>query len=208
MVNLFMDYKEAKSVIEGLLFMAGSEGLEARQIAEIIGTDPEEAADLCHDLAGDYRREGRGLQIVEVAGMFQMTTLPEHAPYFEKMARQPQQSTLSQAALETLAIIAYKQPITRADVEEIRGVKSEKAIHNLLAKKLVAEVGRAEGPGRPILYGTTKEFLEYFGLRNLSELPPLPAFIPQEELSEEEKMLFDQRSIFDGDPNKEDRQPE
>ncbi|GAX91843.1 SMC-Scp complex subunit ScpB [Effusibacillus lacus] len=191
-----MDYKEVKSIIEGLLFMAGSEGLEARQIAEVIGTDADEAADLCHDLAADYRRDGRGLQIVEVAGVFQMTTLPEHAPYFEKLAYQPQQSTLSQAALETLSIIAYKQPITRSDIEEIRGVKSEKAINNLLGKKLIAEVGRAEGPGRPILFGTTREFLEYFGLRDLSELPPPPAFIPQDAFSEEERLLFDQRSIF------------
>jgi segregation and condensation protein B len=191
-----MDYKEVKSNIEGLLFVAGSEGLEAKQIAEVIGTDPDEAADLCHDLAADYRREGRGLQIIEVAGTFQMATLTEHAPYFEKLAYQPQQSSLSQSALETLAIIAYKQPITRADLEEIRGVKSEKAINNLVAKKLIQEVGRAEGPGRPILYGTTKEFLEYFGLRDLSELPPPPAFIPSDALDEEERMLFDQRSIF------------
>lgn len=192
-----MDYKEVKSIIEGLLFMAGGDGLEAKQIAEIIGTDPEETADLCHDLAADYRREGRGLQIIEVAGMFQMTTLPEHVPYFKKMAYQPQHASLSQAALETLAIVAYKQPITRADIEEIRGVKSEKAINTLAGKKLIQEVGRAEGPGRPILFGTTKEFLEYFGLRDLSELPPPPAFVPQDVLEEENRMLFDQRSIFE-----------
>jgi segregation and condensation protein B len=192
-----MDYKEVKSILEGLLFMAGSDGLEAKQIAEIIGTDPEEAADLCHDLAADYRREGRGLQIIEVAGMFQMTTLPEHVPYFEKMAYQPQHASLSQAALETLAIVAYKQPITRADIEEIRGVKSEKAINTLAGKKLILEVGRAEGPGRPILFGTTKEFLEYFGLRDMSELPPPPAFVPQDVLEEEDRLLFAQRSIFE-----------
>lgn len=194
-----MDYKEVKAIIEGLLFMAGSEGLEAKQIADIIGTDPDEAADLCHDLAADYRREGRGMQIVEVAGMFQMTTLPEHVPYFEKLAYQPQQTSLSQAALETLAIIAYKQPITRPDIEEIRGVKSEKAINTLIGKKLIREVGRVEGPGRPILFGTTKDFLEYFGLRDLTDLPPPPAFVPQEVLEEEERLLFDQRSIFENE---------
>ncbi|WP_200759871.1 SMC-Scp complex subunit ScpB [Effusibacillus dendaii] len=190
-----MDYKEVKSIIEGLLFVSGSEGMEAKQIAEIIEIDVEEAVDICHDLAADFRREGRGLQIVEVAGTFQMTTLPEHAPYFEKLAYQPQQASLSQAALETLAIIAYKQPITRSEIEEIRGVKSERGINNLMAKKLIQEVGRTEGPGRPILYGTTKEFLDYFGLGSLKELPPPPSFLPQDVL-EEERLLFDQRSIF------------
>lgn len=197
-----------KAIIEALLFMAGSEGIEAKQIAEILGTDRDEAADICLDLAADYRREGRGLQIVEIAGMFQMTTLPEHVPYFEKLAYHPQHSSLSQAALETLAIIAYKQPIIRADIEEIRGVKSEKAINTLVGKKLIQEVGRAEGPGRPILFGTTTEFLEYFGLRDLKELPPLPAFMPHEVLEEEEKLLFDQRSIFaqstESDQNQEE----
>lgn len=201
-----MDYSEVKAIIEGLLFMAGSEGLEAKQIAEVIGTDTEEAYDVCLDLAADFRRAGRGLQIVEVAGTFQLTTLPEHASYFEKLAYQPQQSSLSQAALETLAIIAYKQPIIRSDIEEIRGVKSEKAINSLIGKRLIQEVGRAEGPGRPILFGTTKEFLEYFGLRDLTELPPAPAFLPQ-ELEEEEKLLFEQRSIFAGAAQNIDGEP-
>jgi len=193
-----------KAVIEGLLFVSGSEGLDAKSVAAILEIDREEALDLLYDLQSDYVREERGLLISEVAGAFQLTTRPEHLPYFEKLAFQPQHATLSQAALETLAIVAYRQPITRAGVEEIRGVKSERAIHTLTGKQLIKEVGRAEGPGRPILYGTTKEFLEYFGLRSLDELPPPPAFIPQDQLllqDEEEsaRLLFDTEDLFRSD---------
>jgi len=185
-----------KAVIEGLLFVAGSEGLEPKQLAAILDLAPDDALDLLYDLQSDFAREGRGLVIAEVAGAFQLTTRPEHVPFFEKLAVQPQSATLSQAALETLAIIAYKQPITRVGIEEIRGVKSERALHNLIAKQLIKEVGRAEGPGRPILYGTTKEFLEYFGLRGLDELPPPPAFIPQEQVAEDEHLLFQTEDLF------------
>ncbi|GAB7386212.1 segregation/condensation protein ScpB [Bacillaceae bacterium] len=185
-----LDYQHIKAVIEGLLFVTGDEGLDARQIAEIVELDEDTVVDLLHDMQADYKRERRGLQIVEVAGAFQFTTLPEHAPYFEKLAQSPSHATLSQAALETLAIVAYRQPITRAEIEEIRGVKCEKAIHTLVSKRLIEEVGRAEGPGRPILYGTTKDFLEYFGLRSLDELPALPDLTASEEIEKEADLLF------------------
>jgi segregation and condensation protein B len=185
-----MDYQKIKAVIEGLLFVSGSEGIEAKQLASILELDEAEVLDLCYDLQADFEREGRGIQIVEVAGAFQLTTRPEHAVYFEKLAYQPQHATLSQAALETLAIIAYKQPITRLEIEEIRGVKCEKALNTLLAKRLIKESGRAEGPGRPILYATTKEFLEYFGLRDLSQLPDPPERFPPEDVDEEVQLLF------------------
>jgi segregation and condensation protein B len=186
-----VDYSEIKAVIEGLLFAAGSDGLDAKQIASILDMPVDEVIDLCYDLQSDLRRHNRGVQIIEIAGQFQMTTLREHAPYFEKMAVSPEHSTLSQAALETLAIIAYRQPITRADVEEIRGVKCEKAINTLISKRLIREVGRAEGPGRPILYGTTKEFLDYFGLRDLSDLPPATMHLTLDDLDESERSLLD-----------------
>ncbi|MBO8163066.1 MAG: SMC-Scp complex subunit ScpB [Brevibacillus sp.] len=185
-----MDYDKLKSVIEGLLFLAGDEGIEAKQIAEIVELDAETVVDLLEDMKADFRRSGRGIQIVEVAGAYQLTTLPEHAPYFERMASSPGHASLSQAALETLAIIAYKQPITRSDIEEIRGVKCEKALNTLLSKQLIREVGRAEGIGRPILYGTTKEFLEYFGLRELADLPEPPVEINLEEVHLEASALF------------------
>ncbi|MEX2103767.1 MAG: SMC-Scp complex subunit ScpB [Bacilli bacterium] len=176
--------------MEGLLFVAGDEGLDSKQLAQLIELDEAVIIDLIHDMKADYKRESRGLQIIEVAHCYQFTTLPEHAPYFERLAYSPTNSTLSQAALETLAIIAYKQPISRADVEEIRGVKCEKAIHRLISKELVKEIGRTEGTGRAILYGTTKEFLEYFGLRSIEELPSPLSLISEEELEEESRDLF------------------
>lgn len=185
-----LDYSSFKAVIEGLLFVAGDEGLDVKQLAHLIELDEDIVIDLIHDMKADYKREGRGLQIIEVAHCYQFTTLPEHAPYFERLAYSPSTSTLSQAALETLAIIAYKQPISRADVEEIRGVKCEKAIHRLMSKDLVKEVGRSEGTGRAILYGTTKEFLEYFGLASIEELPSPLTLISEAELEEESRDLF------------------
>ncbi|HEU4963800.1 MAG TPA: SMC-Scp complex subunit ScpB [Bacilli bacterium] len=195
-----MDSNNMKAVIEGLLFIAGSDGLDPKQVGGVLEIEREEALDLMYDLQADFKREERGLQIVEVAGAFQLTTRPEHAPFFERYAFQPSTAQLSQAALETLAIVAYKQPITRVGVEEVRGVKSDRALNTLVAKQLIREVGRAEGPGRPILYGTTKEFLEYFGLRGLDELPPPPAFVPTALDEEEEHMLFQTPDIFDESP--------
>ncbi|MFY0543000.1 SMC-Scp complex subunit ScpB [Brevibacillus sp. H7] len=185
-----MDYDKLKGVIEGLLFISGDEGIDAKQIGEIIEVPEDTVVDLIEDMKADFRRSGRGIQIVEVARAYQFTTLPEHVPYFEKLASSPTQSTLSQAALETLAIIAYKQPITRSEIEEIRGVKCEKALNTLLSKQLIREAGRAEGVGRPILYATTKEFLEHFGLRQLDDLPEPPVNLNIEEARMEASVLF------------------
>jgi segregation and condensation protein B len=193
------DYDHIKGIIEGILFLTGDEGIEARQLAQILELTEEEVVDLLEDMKADYRRHKRGLQIVEVAKAYQLTTLPEHAPFFEKLASSPTRATLSQAALETLAIIAYRQPITRADIEEIRGVKCEKAIQTLLSKSLIREAGRAEGIGRPILYTTTREFLEYFGLRELSDLPPLPEHLLVEEARAEAAALFARSTASESD---------
>lgn len=180
-----------KSIIEGLLFVAGDEGLDARQLAEVLDIDTASAAEAVRELQDDYRREGRGIQIAEIAGAFQMTTLPDHAPYFERLAHSPTRSSLSQAALETLSIIAYRQPITRVEIEEIRGVKCDRALQTLGAKDLIEETGRAEAVGRPILYGTTKQFLDYFGLSGLKDLPDSAAFDNAENLEDEARMLFE-----------------
>jgi segregation and condensation protein B len=180
-----------KSIIEGLLFAAGDEGLEAGQIADVLELDIRTVQELLREMKDDFDREERGIQIVEFAGGYQFTTRPEHAPYFQKLAQSPTRATLSQAALETLAIIAYKQPITRVEIEEIRGVKSDRAIQTLLGKQLIEEKGRAEAVGRPILYGTTKAFLDYFGLNRLEELPDMPNFDDQALLEEETRLLFD-----------------
>ncbi|HZG80650.1 MAG TPA: SMC-Scp complex subunit ScpB [Brevibacillus sp.] len=185
-----MDYDKLKGVIEGLLFISGDEGIAAKEISEITQVPEDEIIDLIEDMKADFRRAGRGIQIVEVAKAYQLTTLPEHAEYFERLASSPSQSTLSQAALETLAIIAYKQPLTRTEIEEIRGVKCEKALNTLISKQLIREAGRAEGIGRPILYATTKDFLEHFGLRELSDLPPPPVNLDVEEARMEASALF------------------
>ncbi|UHA72924.1 SMC-Scp complex subunit ScpB [Paenibacillus sp. 481] len=185
-----MDFQTLKSIIEGLLFMAGDEGLNIKQVAEITEQRHEVVRDAMTDLQGDMERSKRGLQILEIAGMYQLTTLKQHAPYFEKMAYSPTRSSLSQAALETLSIVAYRQPITRVDIEEIRGVKSDRAIQTLVNKDLIEEVGRAEAIGRPILYGTTKAFLDYFALSNLDELPEASQFEHSDGLEEETQLLF------------------
>lgn len=186
-----MNYRQMKSIIEGLLFAAGDEGLDVKQIAEVVELQPQAVSGLLKEMTEDFRREERGVQIVEIAGAYQLTTLPAHAPYFERLAQSPTRSSLSQAALETLAIVAYKQPLTRIDIEEIRGVKADRALQTLVAKNLIREVGRAEAVGRPILYGTTKSFLDYFGLAGLQELPEAALFQNPDDLEEETRMLFE-----------------
>lgn len=185
-----MDFQKMKSIIEGLLFLAGDEGLTVKQLAEVLDQRSEVIVDALKDMKKSFKKAGRGLQIISIAGGYQLATLPDHAPYFEKLAYSPSRSSLSQAALETLSIIAYRQPITRIEIEEIRGVKSERAIHTLVNKDLIEEVGRAEAIGRPILYGTTKAFLDYFGLGSLVDLPEMDQFENTENLEEETQLLF------------------
>lgn len=180
-----------KSIIEGLLFAAGDEGLELKQLAEVLEIDWKYASSLVDELKKDMKRQGRGIQIVEIAGALQLATLPEHAPYFERLAASPSRASLSQAALETLSIVAYKQPITRVEIEEIRGVKCDRALQTLVAKDLIEEKGRAEAIGRPILYGTTKSFLDYFALNGLQDLPDSSQFEHEVDLEEETRMLFE-----------------
>ncbi|GIO30821.1 MULTISPECIES: SMC-Scp complex subunit ScpB [Paenibacillus] len=186
-----MDFPKLKSIIEGLLFLAGDEGLSVKQIAEVVDHRPELVEDALRELKEDLMRQQRGIQVMQIAGSFQLTTLAEHASFYEKLAYSPSRSSLSQAALETLAIVAYRQPITRVEIEEIRGVKSERAIQTLVNKDLIEETGRAEAIGRPILYGTTKSFLDYFGLPSLQDLPEPQLFESTEDLEEETQLLFE-----------------
>lgn len=181
---------ELKGIIEGLLFVAGEDGLTEEQLASILKVERETVQEALHDLEVDLKEMKRGMQLIEMAGAYQLTTKPEHALYFQKLVEAPGHTGLSQAALETLAIVAYKQPITRVEIEEIRGVKTEKAIQTLTAKLLIKDVGRAEGSGRAILYGTTKEFLDYFGLKSLKELPPLPDKVDEGFFEEDEDLFF------------------
>jgi segregation and condensation protein B len=180
------------SVLESLLFAAGDEGLSIKQIVEVLEVDEFQAINIIDQLRKEYEQdERRGVTIVELAGTYQLATKKENAPFLIKLVDAPGTSTLSQAALETLAIIAYKQPITRTEIEEIRGVKTERPLQTLVSKMLIKEVGRAEGTGRAILYGTTKGFLDYFGLRSIKELPPLPEKVSEEFVQEEADLFFE-----------------
>ncbi|WP_449536807.1 SMC-Scp complex subunit ScpB [Ferdinandcohnia sp. Marseille-Q9671] len=186
-----MNLVDVKAIVEGLLFAAGDEGLTLKQMAVVLEVKESTALDIVNELKDDYLNLGRGINLVEVAGTYQLTTKKEHAVYLKKLVESPSASSLSQAALETLAIIAYRQPITRAEIEEIRGVKTERPINTLTAKALIKEVGRVEGTGRAILYGTTKEFLEYFGLKTIKELPPLPDKVDEDYVQEEADLFFE-----------------
>ncbi len=185
-----LNNRKLYAAIEGLLFVVGDEGLTPKQLADVLELEEEEVSEALKALQKEFNEEERGLQIVEIAGGYRLTTKAIHADYFKKLAASPLQSTLSQAALETLAIIAYRQPITRMDIEEIRGVKSERAIQTLITKLFIREVGRETGIGRPILYGTTPFFLDHFGLNSLDDLPPLPESEGEEGLEEEADLFL------------------
>ncbi|PLT34820.1 SMC-Scp complex subunit ScpB [Bacillus sp. V5-8f] len=178
-----------KSILEALLFAAGDEGLSPKQISTVLDITEIQAVDIVESLKADYEDDTRGIHLLEIAGVYQLATKKEHSAYLKRLVEAPGAHGLSQAALETLAIIAYRQPITRAEIEEIRGVKTERPLSTLVSKVLVKEVGRAEGSGRAYLYGTTKEFLDYFGLNSLDELPPLSEN-GEEGYEQEEADLF------------------
>ncbi|MBG9444988.1 SMC-Scp complex subunit ScpB [Cytobacillus firmus] len=194
-----MEIVNWKGIAESLLFAAGDEGLSLKQIAHVLEVEENQAREIMDSLMEDYNTGSRGIMAVELAGTFQLVTKKEFSPYLKKLVESPSAASLSQAALETLAIIAYRQPITRTEIEEIRGVKTERPLHTLSAKALIKEVGRADGTGRAYLYGTTKEFLDYFGLKSIEELPPLPDKISEEEdsLQEEADLFFEKFQELD-----------
>ncbi|HAA38310.1 MAG TPA: SMC-Scp complex subunit ScpB [Firmicutes bacterium] len=163
---------EIKPLIEALLFVT-EEPLPPAKIAEILAAELQDVRKTIKELQQEYATADHGLQIMEIAKGYQFATKPELAPVVEKLFKGEKSYTLSQAALETLAIIAYRQPVTRVDIEAIRGVKVDAVINTLQKRRLIRTVGRKDAPGRPLLYGTTKEFLKYFGLKDLSELPRL-----------------------------------
>ena len=165
------------AVLEGLLFVVGDEGLTLNQVMEILEIEKEEATELIHQLQEKYDQETSGIRIHFLGNTFKLTTKKEHREYFQKLIETEESNVLSQAALETLAIIAYNQPITRIEVDEIRGVSSSQMIRKLVAKGLLKESGRSEAVGRPILYQTTSEFLDYFGLATIEDLPKMEEFI-------------------------------
>ncbi|SFD51339.1 segregation and condensation protein B [Lentibacillus persicus] len=189
-----METNELKAITEGLLFASGNEGLTVKQLARILNVSNQTADHLLEELKNEYHNPNRGIQLMQSHGIFQLTTKSEHSPYLETLLETPQSTRMSQAALETLAIVAYKQPITRTEIEDIRGVKSDRPVQTLLSRSLIEETGRKEGAGRPILFSTTRDFLTYFGLTSLEELPPLPEDVNASQLEEEADLFFDQFS--------------
>ncbi len=180
-----------EAVLEGLLFVVGDDGLTMQQIKDIMSLNDDEAKELIMSLKEKYEKDDRGIRINFLGNTFKLTTKKEHKEYYQKLIENPETNVLSQSALETLAIIAYNEPITRLMVDEIRGVSSREMIKKLVAKGLVKEVGRSELPGRPILYQTTSEFLDYFGLASKDELPKFDNIV--EEATTDSVDLYDSK---------------
>jgi len=181
------DLRALKGILEALLFVTAEPIPVTRFLALLGAVTKQEVDQALASLSHDYEQEGRGLQLAEVAGGYRIVTKAEFAPWLKRLEKVKAPTKLSRSALESLAIIAYKQPIVRGEVEQIRGVETSGVIRTLLERKLVRIVGRKEEPGRPIMYGTTKVFLEHFGLRDLSQLPPLREF---KELGESEQAML------------------
>jgi len=186
-----MNPSSTKRLIEALLFASG-EPVTLAQLAEAIEeTDATTLQGLLRELQAEYDTEARGFQLIEVSRGYQLTTRPAYSDWVKRLFRREVSSRLSSASLETLAIVAYYQPVTRAEVEEIRGVNSDSALNSLVERKLITIAGRKDVPGRPLLYATTDNFLRHFGLKDLSELPSF------EELEE----------LFSGRNREEDHAP-
>ncbi|MBH0179479.1 MAG: SMC-Scp complex subunit ScpB [Nitrospira sp.] len=179
--------RELKAILESLLFVS-PEPLSAVRLVAVLGdVTKAEVERTLRSLGEDLEQEGRGIRLVEVAGGYRLVTKQEYASWIKRLDKAKSAAKLSRSALESLAIIAYKQPLVRSEIEEIRGVETSGVVRTLLERKLVRIVGRKEVPGRPIMYGTTKFFLEHFGLNDLSQLPPLREF---KELGEAEQALL------------------
>ena len=165
-----MEIKKLEAAIEAILFTMG-DSVELGQIAEAIQQDKGTTRKLIQNLSDRYNEEERGLQIIELEQAYQMCTRKEYYEYLIRLAMHPKKPALTDVMLETLSIVAYKQPVTKAEIEKIRGVKCDHAINKLVEYELIKELGRLDAPGRPILFGTTEEFLRCFGVQGLEELP-------------------------------------
>ena len=171
-----------EGILEGILFVVGNEGIEKERLQEILSVDSKTVDNLMANLKEEYKKETRGLDIEIYSNRYKLVTKKEHKEYYEKLVEKEKNDDLSQAALETLAIIAYNSKVTRSYVDEIRGVDSAYQIKKLIYRNLVHEVGRSDLPGRPILYSVTDEFLDYLGIKSLDELPKLDEVEIDEEV--------------------------
>ena len=165
-----MSIEKTEAAIEAILFTMG-ESVEAEKIAVAIEHDVDTTVKIIHNMMDKYENEDRGIKIIELEGSFQLCTKEEYYDNLIRICNQPRRYTLTDAALETLSIIAYKQPVTKIEIEKIRGVNSDRSVNKLVELELVKEVGRLDAPGRPMLFGTTEEFLRTFGVGSIDELP-------------------------------------
>ena len=188
-----MEEKNLESIIEGILFAMG-DSVEPDKIATAVEVPVEDVIKILDELLARYESEGRGLRLTKLDGAYQMCTSPDIYEYLIRIAKQPKKAVLTETLLETLSIVAYKQPVTKAEIEKIRGVSSDHAVNKLVEYQLVEEVGRLDAPGRPMLFGTTEQFLRSFGVTSLEELPTLSPVTLEEfkhEAEEEAKLTLD-----------------
>ena len=179
---------DKEAIVEGLLYVVGEEGLKIENIAAVMDISTEDVKALLTNIESKYRFDHFGIELVNYGGSYRFVTKKAIYPYVQKLLHNEKAASLSNAALETLAIIAYKQPITRVEIEELRGVGCDMMLRKLQARDLIKEAGRSDAPGKPILYEVTEEFLNSFGLETIGMLPDLPEFNNDEN---EERNLFD-----------------
>lgn len=186
-----MEEKNYQAIIEAILFTMG-EAVELERIAEAIELDKKTTKDLLEGMMEEYKDDKIGISLIELDGSYQLCTKPEMYEYLIKIAKQPKKRVLTDVLLETLSIIAYKQPVTRTEIEKIRGVSCDHAVNKLIEYNLVKELGRLDAPGRPLLFGTTEEFLRSFGVHSIDDLPVLsPVQIEEFKQEAEEEMKVD-----------------
>ena len=199
--------EEWRGIVEAILFVAG-DAVETGDLCRAMNLTPEELDKTLSDLAGEYDFERRGIRILRFGNHVQMATRPDYAPYVERLLQPVQRQSLSAAIMETLAVIAYKQPVTKGDVEQIRGVKCDYSIQSLMAKGLIEEQGRRETLGRPILYGTTDVFLRHFCISSLEDLPQIDfsALSAKLEAIKNGELPVPEESVSESAESKEDGQ--
>ena len=193
-----MDIDKLEAVIEAILFTMG-DSVELEKIAAAIEHDADTTRKIVHNMMDKYNAENRGIKIIELENAFQMCTKTEYYDYLIKVASQPRKYVLSDVLLETLSIVAYKQPITKIEIEKIRGVSCEHAINKLIEYNLIKELGRLDAPGRPMLFGTTEDFLRSFGVQSIDELPVISEDLVERFKDEAEMELKADSIDADGD---------
>ena len=183
-----MERMKLEGAIEAILFTMG-DSVEAERIAKAIGHDVATTEKLIHQMMDRYQEENRGIQIIEMDHSYQLCTKREYYDTLIRIVKQPQKIVLTDVLLETLSIVAYKQPVTRLEIEKIRGVKSDHAVNKLVEYNLIRELGRLDAPGRPLLFGTTEEFLRHFGVQSLDDLPSISPVQVEDFKSEAEEEI-------------------